>query len=87
MVGYSLPFSATISPQPLPAILLSLALVGLTTLGLLTVPQEWVTRLEGGHVHPYTILFLLPIALLTVLGGRRVGFLTLALCVMSPSTL
>ena len=68
--------------KPLPASVLSLALVGLTTLGLLRL-QEWVTRLEGGHVHPYTIIFLLPIALLTVLGGRRVGFLTLALCFLS----
>ena len=57
--------------------------VGLTTSGLLRL-QGRVTRLEGGHVHPYTIIFLLPIALLTILGGRRVGFLTLTLCFLSP---
>ena len=68
--------------KPLPASLLALALVGLTILGLLRL-QEWVTRLEGGYVHPYTIVFLLPIALLTVLGGRRVGFFTLTLCFLS----
>ena len=80
-------FMAAIPPgllRPLPASLLSFGLVGLTTWGLFHL-QEWLSRLEGGHVHPYTIVFLLPIALLTVLGGRRAGFGTLALCVLTSA--
>jgi len=68
--------------QPYPACLLSIVLVGMTTWGLLRL-QEWVTRLEGGHVHPYGIGFVIPIALLTVLGGRGPGFFTLALSLLS----
>ena len=68
--------------QPRSAYPLSLALVGLTTWLLLRL-QEWVTQREGGHVHPYTIVFLLPIALLTVMGGRGPGVFTLTLCALS----
>lgn len=66
------------SISPLRAYLLSPPLVALTTWMLLLL-QSFVARAEGGHVRPFGVGFLLAVALVTALGGRGPGLLTLAL--------
>lgn len=66
--------------SPLKAYLLSVPATLLTTWGLLLV-QNYVAHAEGGAVRPFGIGFLLTVAVLTVLGGRGPGVLTLLLSV------
>ncbi len=66
------------SVSPSRAYLLSPLLVALTTWLLLLV-QSFVARTEGGHVRPFGVGFLLAVALITALGGRGPGILTLTL--------
>lgn len=72
-------------PEPRPVFKSSLAApvcapfaVALTTWVLLHV-QSVVSRGEGAYVHPYTIGYVLPLALLARLGGRGPGLLGLLL--------
>ncbi|WP_165864151.1 DUF4118 domain-containing protein [Capsulimonas corticalis] len=59
------------------AYLFSPILVALTT-WLLFVAQRYTMEAEGApYIRPYAIVFVLPIALLTLLGGRGPGVLTL----------
>lgn len=60
---------------------LSLLLALLTT-RLLQELAAWLSASSHHHIRPFTIVFILPIALLTVLGGRGLGFFTLALSVV-----
>jgi anti-sigma regulatory factor (Ser/Thr protein kinase) len=65
------------------ALVLPLFLVGLTT-GLLFHVQDLLTQEERGHyVRPFGIGFVVPIALVTLLGGGRAGLLTLLLSVLA----
>lgn len=57
-------------------------LVALAT-WLLFLVQAEVARVEGGHVRPFGVGFLLAVALMTILGGRGPGVLTLALSLLS----
>lgn len=68
--------------SPLAAYLLSPLLVALTT-WLLLLTQSTLAHMGGGHVRPFGIGFLLAVALLTALGGRGPGVVTLALSVFS----
>ena len=68
--------------SPLRAYLLSPLLVALTTWVLL-LAQALVAHAEGGHVRPFGVGFLLAVALITAIGGRRPGLLTLALSCLS----
>jgi len=68
--------------SPLRASLLSPLLVALTTWTLLLV-QGLVAHAEGGHVRPFGVGFLLTVALITAIGGRRPGLLTLVLSCLS----
>ena len=61
---------------------LSPFLVALTT-WLLFLVQAAVAHLEGGHVRPFGVGFLLTVALITVLGGRGPGLVALALSLLS----
>ena len=61
---------------------LSVLLTALTTWALLLV-QSYVAHAEGGHVRPFGIGFLLTVAVMTVLGGRGPGLLTLLLSLLS----
>ncbi len=64
--------------SPFKAYLLSVPATLLTTWGLLLV-QSYVAHAEGGHVRPFGIGFLLTVAIVTILGGRGPGVLTLLL--------
>ena len=64
--------------SPLKSYSLSVLLTALTTWGLLLL-QNFVSHAEGGHVRPFGIGFLLTVALMTILGGRGPGILTLLL--------
>ena len=66
--------------SPVKAYLLSVPATLLTTWGLLLV-QSYVAHAEGGHVRPFGIGFLLTVAIVTILGGRGPGVLTLLLSV------
>jgi len=68
--------------SPLKAYLLSVPATLLTTWGLLLV-QSYVAHAEGGAVRPFGIGFLLTVAVLTILGGRGPGVLTLLLSVLA----
>ena len=68
--------------SPLKAYLLSVPATLLTTWGLLLV-QNYVAHAEGGHVRPFGIGFLLTVAILTILGGRGPGVLTLLLSIFA----
>ena len=68
--------------SPLRAYLLSPLLVALTT-WILLLAQSLVAHVEGGHVRPFGVGFLLAVALITAIGGRRPGLLTLALSCLS----
>ncbi len=57
-------------------------LVALAT-WLLFLVQAAVAHVEGGHVRPFGVGFLLAVALMTILGGRGPGLLTLALSLLS----
>ena len=63
--------------SPLNASLLSLPVVAVTALCLLAI-QSAISHVEGGHVRPFGIGFLLAVALITSLGGRVPGFFALA---------
>jgi PAS domain S-box-containing protein len=56
----------------------ALLVVGLTTWLLLGLEAE-LAHLSHHLVRPYTVVFLIPIAFLTLLGGRRVGIFALLL--------
>ena len=68
--------------KPLFTYALSLPLVALTTWGLFALQQAMTAR-EGVYTRPYAIGFILPVALMTLLGGARAGVLTLALSLLS----
>ena len=70
----------TVSPQPPRVqVLLSAVLVFVTTLTLYHFPARlfFDTALRG--VRPYGLAYVVVVALMTILGGRRLGFLTLGL--------
>ncbi len=71
-------FSSSRARQPAFAYPLSVLAVALTTWGLLGL-EAWLSAVNHRHVRPYTIVYIMPIALLTLLGGRGPGFFTLAL--------
>jgi len=64
--------------SPLKAYFLSVPATALTAWMLLLV-QNFVAQAEGGHVRPFGIGFLLTVAVMTILGGRGPGVLTLLL--------
>jgi PAS domain S-box-containing protein len=64
--------------SPLKAYILSVPATALTAWILLLV-QNFVAHVEGGHVRPFGSGFLLTVAVLTILGGRGPGVLTLLL--------
>ena len=70
--------------SPFKAYLLSVPATALTTWILLLV-QNYVAHVEGGHVRPFGVGFLLTVAVVTILGGRGPGILTLALSVMATT--
>ena len=72
--------------RPSVAYLLSLPLVAVSS-GLLFLVQSAVAHLEGGHVRPFGVGFLLAVALMTILGGRGPGVLTLTLSLLSLMTI
>ena len=61
---------------------LAVLLTALTTWVLL-LAQTFVAHTEAGHVRPFGIGFLLTVALMTILGGRGPGALTLVLSSLS----
>ena len=64
-------------------ILLSAVFVGVTTYVLFRI-QVILTNIDHGHyVRAYGIAYVIPVAAITVLGGRRIGLWTLAFCVAS----
>jgi len=68
--------------SPRKAYLLSVPATLLTTWILLLV-QNYVAHAEGGAVRPFGIGFLLTVAILTILGGRGPGVLTLLLSIVT----
>ncbi len=64
--------------SPPKAYFLAVLMTALTSWILLLV-QNFVAHAEGGHVRPFGIGFLLTVALVTILGGRGPGVLTLLL--------
>jgi len=70
--------------SPLKAYLLSVPATLLTTWGLLLV-QNYVAHAEGGNVRPFGIGFLLTVAIVTILGGRGPGVLTLTLSIAATT--
>ena len=68
--------------SPLKSYTLAVLLTALTTWGLL-LAQNFVAHTESGHVRPFGIGFLLTVALMTILGGRGPGVLTLVLSALS----
>ena len=71
--------------NPIASYLLSLVLTALTTRGLEDL-QTWLSVTSHHYIRPYTIAFILPIALMTVLGGRGPGFFTLILAALLSVT-
>ena len=69
-------------PSPRNSYLLAVPLTALTTWVLLLV-QNFVAQAEGGHVRPFGIGFLLIVAVMTILGGRGPGVLTLLLSTLT----
>ena len=72
--------------RPATAYILALPLVAISS-GLLLLIQSEVAHLEGGHVRPFGVGFLLAVALMTILGGRGPGLLTLGLSLLSLMTI
>ncbi len=67
---------------PLAHLLLSFLLVGLTTGVLLRIQSALMAQEPGHYVRPYGIGFVVPITLLTYLGGSRIGIATLLLSLL-----
>ncbi len=68
--------------SPPKAYLLAVPITALTTWILLLV-QNYVAHAEGSHVRPFGIGFLLTVSVVTILGGRGPGVLTLLSSVLS----
>lgn len=64
------------------AFLLSPILVALTTWLLLAVQHVAATS-HGAYVRPYSICYLIPIAIVTILGGRFAGYFCILLALIS----
>ena len=69
-------------PSSLNFYLLAVPLTAFTTWILLLL-QNFVARVEHGHVRPFGIGFLLIVAVMTMLGGRGPGAFTLALSTLT----
>ncbi|BDI28168.1 hypothetical protein CCAX7_002190 [Capsulimonas corticalis] len=75
----TIPPHKPLTPYPLWfSLALSPALVAVMTM-LLEWVQHFLTVRVDHYVRPYGIAYVIPIAVLTAVGGRRVGFLTLLL--------